>query len=187
MYMIRHGESVANENRLHAGWSQTPLSLKGEGEAQCLADVLKQFDFDKVYSSDLLRAKQTRSLALPNADTVFTSLLREINVGELSGKRADACLQLYGQRYLTDKAARDFRFFGGECQEMHFDRVKAFMEKIALQKAENVAVFCHEGTIRCALEYARDAEAFRRPLKNCGVYLFEYENSTWQFKTEING
>lgn len=186
MYMIRHGESMANEKHLHAGWSQTPLSAKGEEEARGLADILKHLDFDKVYSSDLLRAKQTRALALPSADPIFTPLLREINVGELAGKNADACLRQYGQRYLTDKATRDFRFFGGECQQMHFNRVKEFMEKAALRKAEAIAVFCHEGTIRCALEYAHDEDARQRPLENCGVYLFEYENSTWQFKTQVN-
>lgn len=114
MYMIRHGESMANAKHLHAGWSQTPLSPKGEAEAQCLAELLKHYTFDKVYSSDLLRAKQTKALALPESDAVLTELLREISVGELAGKRADACLRQYGERYLTDKAARDFRFFGGE-------------------------------------------------------------------------
>lgn len=185
MYMIRHGESMANAEHLHAGWSQTPLSPKGEEEAQRLAELLKHYTFDKVYSSDLLRAKQTKAIALPNADAIFTGLLREISVGELAGKHADVCLQQYGERYLTDKAARDYRFFGGENREMHLARVKEFMDTVALQEAEEVVVFCHEGTIRCALEFARDGQAYKRPLKNCGVYLFEYKNAVWEFKNQI--
>lgn len=184
MYMIRHGESMANAKHLHAGWSQIPLSPKGEKDAQRLAELLKHYTFDKVYSSDLLRAKQTKALALPNTDAAVTKLLREISVGDLAGKHADACLQEYGERYLTDKAARDFRFFGGENREMHFARVKEFMEMAALQEAEEIAVFCHEGTIRCALQYAGDKDAYKRVLKNCGVYLFEYANSGWQFVKE---
>lgn len=184
MYMIRHGESMANAEHLHAGWSQTPLSPKGEKEAQALAELLKGYTFCKVYSSDLLRTMQTKELSLPNAEATVTPLLREIGVGELAGKRADGCLQQYGARYLTDKAARDFRFFGGENREMHFARVKEFMDTAALQETGEVAVFCHEGTIRCALEYARDGQAYTRPLKNCGVYLFEYANSAWQFVKE---
>lgn len=186
LYMIRHGESIANANRFHAGWSQTPLSTKGEDEAQGLAKILKKYDFDMVYSSDLLRAVQTREIALPNANPTFTGLLREISVGDLVGKTADACLQQYGERYLTDKTARDFQFYGGENQEMHFARVKEFMDTMALQELKAVAVFCHEGTIRCALEYARDEDAYRRPLKNCGVYLFEYANSVWTFEAQIH-
>lgn len=185
LYMIRHGESLANANCLHAGWSQTPLSSKGEAEALQLAEVLKHYTFDKVYSSDLLRAVQTREIALPNANPTFTELLREISVGELAGKRANGCLQQYGERYLTDKAARDFRFYGGENREMHFARVKEFMDMMALQEAEEIVVFCHEGTIRCALEYTRDEDAYKRPLKNCGVYLFEYVNFVWTFKAQI--
>lgn len=186
LYMIRHGESMANANRLHAGWSQTPLSPKGEDEAQGLAENLRKYDFDVVYSSDLLRAMQTREIALPNADTAFTELLREISVGDLAGKTAAACLQQYGERYLTDKAARDFRFYGGETREMHYARVKEFMDTMAMQKAETIAAFCHEGTIRCALEYACDTEADQRLLTNCGVYLFEYVKSLWTFKAQIH-
>ena len=185
MYMIRHGESMANAEHLHAGWSQTPLSSEGEKEAQALAELLKGYTFSKVYSSDLLRAKQTQALSLPDADATVTPLLREIGVGELAGKRADECLQQYGERYLTDKAARDFRFFGGENREMHLARVKKFMDMVALQVAGELAVFCHEGTIRCALEYACDEKARTRPLENCGVFLFEYKDSAWTFKTQI--
>ena len=185
MYMIRHGESMANAEHLHAGWSQTPLSPKGEKEARRLAELLKGYTFSKVYSSDLLRTKQTQALSLPDADATVTPLLREIGVGELAGKRADECLQQYGERYLTDKAARDFRFFGGENREMHVARVKEFMDTVALQETGEIAVFCHEGTIRCALEYARDGQAYTRPLENCGVFLFEYKDSAWTFKTQI--
>lgn len=187
MYMIRHGESMANAEHLHAGWSQTPLSPKGEKEARRLAALLKGYTFSKVYSSDLLRAKQTKAIALPNAEATVTPLLREISVGELAGKRADECLQQYRERYLTDKTARDFRFYGGENREMHVARVKEFMDTVALQDSEEIAVFCHEGTIRCALQYAGDEDASTRPLKNCGVYLFEYENSAWRFKAEVDG
>lgn len=185
MYMIRHGESMANAEHLHAGWSQTPLSPKGEKEARRLAELLKGYTFSRVYSSDLLRARQTQEFSLPDADATVTPLLREISVGDLAGKRADECLQQYGERYLTDKAARDFRFFGGENREMHFARVKEFMDTVALQETGEIVVFCHEGTIRCALEYARDEQARTRPLENCGVFLFEYANSTWTFKGQI--
>lgn len=185
MYMIRHGQSVANAQKLHAGWSQTPLSPKGEANARALAEILKGYAFDRVYSSDTLRAMQTQELALPEAKAVLCDALREINVGELAGKRADACLQEYGERYLADKAIHDFRPYGGECLEMQAARVKGFMDWVAAENASTIAVFCHEGTIRCALRHAGDQVVHKNPLKNCGVYILEYANSQWQFIAEL--
>ena len=187
MYMIRHGESMANAQKLHAGWSQTPLSPRGEADAMALTEILKDYAFDKVYSSDTLRATQTQELALPEAKAVLCEALREINVGELAGKSADACLQEYGQRYLTDKANHDFRPYGGECQQMQADRVKAFMDTVASEEAGTIAVFCHEGTIHCALRHAGDQIVHKQRLKNCGIYLLEHTNSLWQFIDEIGG
>ena len=187
MYMIRHGQSVANALKLHAGWSQTPLSPKGQADARALGAVLKDYTFDKIYSSDTLRAMQTQKLALPGADAILSNLLREINVGDLAGKSADTCLQEYGQRYLTDKSNHDFRPYGGECQQMQMERVQQFMDLLATENAENIAVFCHEGTIHCALRHAGDQVVHRESLKNCGVYIFEYTNSVWQFVAEIGG
>lgn len=186
MYMIRHGESTANAKHLHAGWSQIPLTLQGRAEAQHAMEVIKNYTFQKVYSSDLLRAIQTKEIALPKSDVILSELLREIDVGELAGKSSYECLCQYGERYLTDKAVHDFRAYGGECREMHMNRVKQFMETAVLQKSERIAVFCHEGTIRCALMLARDVDAYKRVLKNGGVYLFEYANSEWQFKAEVD-
>ena len=187
IYMIRHGQSVANARKLHAGWSQTPLSPKGEEDARALAEILKDYTFDKVYSSDTLRAMQTQKLALPEADAVLSNLLREINVGELAGKHADDCLLEYGERYLADKAAHDFRSYGGECLEMQMERVRQFMDMAAKENAESIAVFCHEGTIRCALKHTGDQIVHKQTLKNCGVYVFEYTNSAWRFIAEVGG
>ena len=178
---------MANAQKLHAGWSQTPLSPKGEADARALAEILKDCTFDKVYSSDTRRAMQTQALALPGANAVLSDLLREINVGELAGKHADDCLQEYGERYLSDKAAHDFRPYGGECLEMQAARVERFMDRVARENAQSIAVFCHEGTIRCALRQAGDQIVHKNPLNNCGVYIFEYTDSVWQFVAEMGG
>ena len=76
LYMIRHGESVTNPTMTHAGWAQVPLSKKGEGEALTAKEKLRGIAFDAVYSSDLLRALQTKALALPDVPVEKTHLLR---------------------------------------------------------------------------------------------------------------
>ena len=34
LYMVRHGQSVANFNKQHVGWGQVPLTEKGEDDAR---------------------------------------------------------------------------------------------------------------------------------------------------------
>ena len=180
VYMIRHGESTANATRSHAGWAQIPLTAQGRAEALLAADRLRGIAFDKVYSSDLARAIETKEIALPGVSFVQSPLLREIGVGTLSGKRLAECEQAYGEDYVRDRAAKDFTAFGGENVAAHRARVAAFLEEIASQNDTRVAVFCHEGTIQRCLEIATDStEVTRRHCKNGGVCVFEYASGKW--------
>lgn len=184
LYMIRHGESTANEKKLHAGWAQIPLTPKGTEDAKNAGARLNGISFDKVYSSDLLRALQTAELALPGTVAEKCELLREINVGILSGKSAEECFNLYGERYINDKAVHDFTFWNGENHSMHLNRVKKFLEMLSKQPFENVAAFCHNGTIKCALESAKiDPKSIE--LKNGGVLVFEIKNTELNYKFKL--
>jgi len=88
VYFIRHGESMGNINGVCCGWHDIELSEKGVLQAQCTADILKDVRFDKIYSSDLIRACNT---ALPIAkshglEIIKDSGLREIFVGDWENK-----------------------------------------------------------------------------------------------------
>ena len=180
LYMIRHGESTANPTRKHAGWAQIPLTKKGEQEALIAREKLKGIAFDAVYSSDLLRALQTKEIALPDAPFEQTSLLREIHVGELAGKLPEECVALYGEKYITDKAQADYRPYGGEDGEAHRARVIAFLQLLEKSPVPRVAAFCHEGTLRRTLEYVEGMTApTKRHCKNGGVCIFEYKENAW--------
>ena len=65
LYMIRHGQSTANAQHLHAGWAQIPLTDQGMEQARIAGRLLAGIQFDSIYVSDLLRAQQTLTAALP--------------------------------------------------------------------------------------------------------------------------
>ena len=88
IYMIRHGESTANAERKHAGWAQVPLTERGRADAIAAGALIEGLHFDRVYVSDLIRARETMELALPNTEAIESPLLREISVGELAGPHA---------------------------------------------------------------------------------------------------
>lgn len=181
LYMIRHGESTANAEKKHAGWAQIPLTEKGREDAKLAGKLLHGIQFDRIWVSDLIRAKETLSLALPDAEATETPLLREIGVGELSGKTIAECTELYGEPYLREKVNYNFVPFGGENHEMHLDRVRRFADTVAKDGADTVAAFCHAGSIRCMLDHVEGVfhKPKDTPVINGSVSIFEYADGKW--------
>lgn len=179
LYMIRHGQSEDNAVRRFSGWANCPLSEKGINDAKETEVRLRGVRFDKIYSSDTLRARQTCEIIRPNADPIFTELLREINVGELMGQLVADCPAIYGERVGDDRRARDYRFYGGENTDDQMARVRRFFD-IVEKDSGSVAAFCHEGTIKCALTIAEGSKTFiNRDCKNGAICIFEYSEGKW--------
>ena len=181
LYMIRHGQSAANAQHLHAGWAQVPLTEQGIAQAYTAGCLLEGIPFDSIYVSDLLRAQQTLTVALPGAAGITTPLLREINVGDLAGKTAGECLKIYGKQYLDNKAAHNFIPYGGEDDAMHLDRIRRFATRLEQNEQANVAAFCHEGSIQCMLDLVMGQRHCRKdyPLDNGAVSIFEFTAGRW--------
>ena len=180
LYMIRHGQSKDNEGQRHSGWSNCSLSEKGIADAQATQKRLIGVEFDKVYSSDTLRAVQTRKIIRPDCEPVLTELLREINVGELSGRPLGNAPENDIEKYENARNTRDFRAYGGESTEDQLKRVQKFIEKIENDPSDRIAVFCHEGTIRCAFTLLiNDGKWAKIACKNGAICIFECSDGKW--------
>ena len=182
VYMIRHGESEGNRDSRHTGQSQVPLTEKGREDACRAGRLLLGLQFDKVYSSDLIRAMETQALALPGAQAERLALLRELDVGSLAGRLVQDCREQLGEAYAICRRDRDFTVFGGESNAMQHERVRQFLSMLETQPEENVAVFCHAGTITCALEVVLGVQNAYASLacENGSVSVFEYKNGSWR-------
>lgn len=67
LFVVRHGETKANENDLDAGSMDFPLTKKGKKEIAFLAKALSPVDIGGVYCSPVRRAVQTaKILAKPH-------------------------------------------------------------------------------------------------------------------------
>lgn len=184
LYFVRHGQSEANYKKIHAGCMDVPLTEQGKADAKSAGNLLCGVQFDKVYTSDLIRAIQTADIALPECEKERTPLLREINLGELEGKTVAECVEEYGENYLIQKGMRNFGDFGGENYDMHLDRVKKFLEMVASEEDISVAVFCHEGTIKCALDIVLQVGHWisikNIACNNGSISIFEYKDKNWR-------
>lgn len=87
LYLVRHGETVDNANRIMQGQTQGELNAKGREQAREVARKMKDEDIDVFVSSDLRRAVETCGIiAEPHGMPVVTTLLlRERDWGSFTG------------------------------------------------------------------------------------------------------
>ena len=89
IHIIRHAESEANTKDILAGQLDFPLSKKGEQDAKKIASWYTSHYSPKIiYSSPLLRAKQTAAPFRINKDIIYMEddRLKEHNLGIYQGK-----------------------------------------------------------------------------------------------------
>ena len=89
LILVRHGETDWNAERRVQGNSDIPLNAIGEEQARLLTTYLATEAFDRVLSSDLIRARETARLSLSIGTEIETTPdLRELNFGDWEGLTA---------------------------------------------------------------------------------------------------
>ena len=184
LYLIRHGQSEANFHKIHAGWGAYPLTEKGREDAIRAGRMLKDLTFDKVYSSDLVRAIETQRIALPNAEAEQSPLIREVNVGNLIGRSFAECLEEMGQPYADSRRLFEFEAYGGESYDSFCRRIREFLHILENAPYERVVAFCHGGLINTMLDVITGERLLRSHFacENCSLSIFEYKNETWKLR-----
>lgn len=87
--MYYSGESEYNVNKITQGHSESPLTDQGIAQAKRVANRLKDIEFDKIYCSDLYRAKQTADEIIEYHSLTpieYTKEIREMYFGKFEGK-----------------------------------------------------------------------------------------------------
>lgn len=149
IWWIRHGQSTWNEEGRWQGHADVPLTDLGRQQASRLQPRLAGIAFDQVFSSDLGRAAETASLALPDRPAQLDSRLREINFGIFEGKVRDDLTPA-----LRDELLRWWRdpysdaIEGGESMAQLAERVTQWRDSLTDGR---IAVFTHGGVIRSCL------------------------------------
>ena len=184
LYLIRHGQSVANLNKIHSGWGPFGLTEKGQEDARRAGRLLEGIDFDAVFSSDLPRAMETQRLALPGVQAETSPLLREINVGELVGRSFEELYRELGEEYLDDRRLFSLSKYGGENYEDVCGRIKKFLSFLEDSEYEKVAVFCHGGWINTMIDVITGFRTHRPQFKceNGSISIFEFKDGAWALK-----
>ncbi|MBI4418490.1 MAG: 2,3-bisphosphoglycerate-dependent phosphoglycerate mutase [Ignavibacteriales bacterium] len=105
LVLLRHGESQWNLENRFTGWVDVPLSPKGEQEARQAGEKLKNYKFDKAYTSVLKRAIDTLDIVLKilgqqDIPIEYDQALNERHYGALQGKNKAEIGKEYGEEQL---------------------------------------------------------------------------------------
>lgn len=185
--LIRHGETDWNAELRVQGHIDIPLNAKGRAQAHAVANALRSQRFDRLYSSDLLRALQTAELT---ADVLGlpiyrSTALRERHYGDLEGMTKTDFAARYPEdlarmlrrdpEHVIPGAKESLRGFAARA-------VSALNEIAKRHPGESVLVFTHGGVLDMAyrLVTRKPLEAERDwPLLNCSLNWLHYRSGSW--------
>lgn len=167
LLLVRHGETDWNADGRLQGQTDRPLSEFGRRQARRLADELVDEELGAIYSSDLVRARETAEivagrLGMPvNLDPD----LREKDWGTWEGLTA---------------VERDRVEFVGESTEAHQERTLQALRRISGSHpdGERVLVVTHGGSVR-RVQTAVLGMALP-VVENCGRWVCVYENGSFR-------
>lgn len=166
VFLARHGETDWNVTGRWQGHTDRPLSTRGRGQAEELAERLADIRLDAVYTSDLRRAWETAAPIARRLGLEPRQLpeLREVDVGSWAGLTREEAAHRYPDGY------RRWQEWGtgwddGETYEQMAERVVGAVKRLAADHSGGrLLVVSHGGALRAVHACASgvDIRAFRR-------------------------
>jgi broad specificity phosphatase PhoE len=179
--IARHGETEWNLSRRFQGHLDSPLTGRGQDQAERLAGRLADENIGAVFSSDLGRALQTATpIAEQHGLSPRTShLLREIDCGAWTGRTKDALAREFPEATECYRLTpSEHRMPGGESLADVQARGLAFLTELRnLAFDQTVVVITHHIVVETLLARALDLPLselwLKTPTGNC--FLSELE------------
>ncbi|MBI4550434.1 MAG: histidine phosphatase family protein [Candidatus Omnitrophica bacterium] len=181
LFLLRHGETDwLAEGRLQ-GNAPVPLNARGREQARLAAGAVRNIRPARIFSSTLLRARQTAEIIAGECGMPHESdaRLNEIFFGDWEGRHHADLEAGYPALYRDWLELKpDFSPPAGECVTSVAGRVRHFFEALR-PSSETVVAVSHGGPIRLLLLDLLGAplQLFRAiPLDPCSMFLVENGN-----------
>lgn len=160
LIVVRHGQTKQNKDQILMGHASYGLDRTGRRQAKLLGLRLKSERIDFIYSSDLVRTKQTVLEIIkyhPTTPVIYDERLRERNLGILEGLPLE---ELYKLRDASGQSRHEFKPEGGESFVEVHKRVVKFIDYLKSNHDLNdtILICTHGGWKRSFLAYVLDKE-----------------------------
>ncbi len=166
LVLLRHGKSMWNALNLFTGWVDVPLAYKGIEEALKAGEKLKNYCFDEVHTSALIRSIETAMIALsknecgkiptiqhgegrmkewanmpdsiPKLPVYEHEELNERYYGQLQGLNKQEMAEKYGDDTVHKwRRSYDINPPGGESLKDNYERTIPFFKEVIIPKLES--------------------------------------------------
>ena len=151
IYIIRHGQTDWNKQKVMQGQIDIPLNETGKEQARELGKKLKEIVFDYVFCSPLIRTRQTlENLDLKSAtQIVYDDRLKERNYGEFEKTPKNS----FDYNLFWNYSANMKYIKAESCQDF-FNRVISFFDEIKKNyQNKNILIVTHAGITKVAKCY----------------------------------
>lgn len=154
IHLIRHGATDANYDGRYIGCkTDLPLAPEGLNELRMLKDDIDYPEIERLYSSPMLRCRQTGAVLYPDFEPVMVEELKEYDFGSFENKTA-AELES-NPNFIPWTSGRLSAPPGGEDNSGFIKRICVGFNKIVLDMIEGglteSAVIMHGGAIMMLL------------------------------------
>ncbi len=189
IYVIRHGETDLNKiDIMQGGGTNPPLNKLGHKQAKNRGEKLQNLGIKKIYSSDLVRTRQTTAEInkFLNLPVEYNELLRETHYGIMEGKpgsiiNADPKLRAICDA--IDNGNDDAHFENGESRNMSAKRFLDFIKTID-NKEETILIVSHGGILR---NYLKVFGKFDVKIANCCGASFDLDKNLYPINISLIG
>jgi len=187
LYLIRHGRQNSTLCNV-----DVELSDEGRIQAELLRKRLQNYSIDALYSSNLIRARQTADIIneafhLPHE---IREELREISFGLMEGMSDE-----YNEEHFSDfkeeqkLLIEDIPYPGGENGTSVYERAMPIIQEIVQSGKKNIVIITHGGIIRVLLAALFGKNQAKRflfgvSLENTGITQLIYNPSYDRFYLE---
>lgn len=145
IYLMRHGADPSNR---YGGWSEYGLTEKGIEQVHSAKSSLYNKGITQIYSSDLVRAKETAEIVANALSLEITYLpqFRESNNGLLAGMLKSEAVEKYPGVYWS---ALDWTetWPEGESPEQFFRRIQCAWYEFKEQIGKNIVLLVSHGGV----------------------------------------
>ncbi|MCB0702686.1 MAG: 2,3-bisphosphoglycerate-dependent phosphoglycerate mutase [Candidatus Kapaibacterium sp.] len=186
---IRHGQSQWNKENRFTGWVDVELSELGIKEAEEAGNILKNYKFDKIFTSALKRAIRTAEIIIEVAgfdsiEMISNSALNERHYGDLQGlNKAEIGEKVGAEQLHIWRRSFDVAPPNGESLKDTLDRVLPYYEKeIAplIKEGKDILISAHGNSLRALtmhIEGVSKEEISDINIPTGKPYVYEFDES----------
>ena len=184
IFLIRHGITDSNKNRVYAGWSDEHLLNEGISDIELVGTRLESFKIEKIFSSPIQRAKETAKLLslYLNVNFEIADEFVEMRMGPWEGlSQKEVGIQFPSEWILWNTFPSQLRLPGRETlEELCTRALQGIMKLVLDNRFSRTLVVTHVAIIRVLFIHFNnlDMNSYRMiNVPNVSVFKIEFSDN----------